>query len=267
MTHPSEQDLVLFVTGDADQMSEIERHVDNCSDCKHDLEEIERLLQATRDLPVPEPDAGFEKRIWDRQRAMLHSEMPTRELDAVALEPAAAEVIRPRFWSMPRLALAGSVAAMLLVAFLAGLYTSPPGTEIVPEDEVGKPGRDRVLLVAVGDHLERTRMVLVELVNAESENGSVDISAQQARAEALLGDNRLYRQSADLSGEREMADLLAEIERVLLEVARGPEEVGEIELAWLRDRIQSRDLLFKVKVIEGRSRWDEGTYLRPMDAL
>ena len=55
--------------------------------------------------------------------------------------------------------------------------------------------RERVLLVAVGDHLERSQMVLIELANAGAHTG-VDISYEQKAAEDLLESNRLYRQTA-----------------------------------------------------------------------
>ena len=131
------------------------------------------------------------------------------------------------------------------------MHSSPPGTEIVPADEA--PSRDRILFVAMGDHLQSARMVLVELVNAE-DGDEVDISAQQARAEALLVDNRLYRQTAQLAGQTAVADVLTDLERVLLEVARTSGQVPAEELDWLRERIAAGDLLFKVNVIEGQAR-------------
>ena len=53
-------------------------------------------------------------------------------------------------------------------------------------------GHDRILLVAVGDHLERSQMVLVELMNA-TPGESLDISSQQQVAEDLVSENRLVQ--------------------------------------------------------------------------
>jgi len=178
------------------------------------------------ELNVPEPDAGFEARIWDRQQRYLR-----QAAQAPAVEPKLAPVIP--FWTLRRMAGVGAVAAMLLVAFMVGLYSAPPGTEIVPQGNA--PSGDRILFVAVGDHLESARMVLVELVNAEDAE-TVDISAQQQRAQTLLANNRLYRQTAQLNGQTAVADVLGDLERVLLEVAR------------------TSGVLFKVSVIEGQAR-------------
>ena len=77
-------------------------------------------------------------------------------------------------------------------------------------------------MVAVGDHLERSQMVLVELVNADTKS-AVDISAEREMAESLLQENRLYRQTAQVSGKTRMATVLEDLERVLMEIAHSPE--------------------------------------------
>ena len=108
--------------------------------------------------------------------------------------------------------------------------------------------RERVLLVAVGDHLERSQMVLVELANAHTRD-ALDISAERQSADELLASNRLYRQTAAQIGETGVADLLDDLERVLAEVANGPSQVSMQDLAAIQQRIEAQGILFKVKII------------------
>lgn len=246
MSHPSDEKLVLYLLGDQDDREQLQPHVSSCDRCRREIDRLRRLLGQVEAAPVPEPDAGFEERIWARQRqALLEDGIAAARAESATVEtPAVA-----RFWNMRRMLLAGALAASLVLAFLAGLYTPRPGAEITPTD--GGPGKDRVLLVALGDHLERTRMVLVELANASDLE---TFRAQQAHARSLIGDNRLYRQTAQLNGQPAVAEVLDEIERVLLEVARSSDEAPADELAWLRQRLADRDLLFKVSVIEGSAR-------------
>jgi hypothetical protein len=106
-----------------------------------------------------------------------------------------------------------------------------------------------VLLVAVGDHLERSSMVLVELANAGTPAaGRLDISYEQKTAEDLLESNRLYRQTAATNGDVATATLLEELERVLLDIAHSPSEVSARQLEELRKQIEDRGILFKVKI-------------------
>ena len=250
MSHPSEQDLVMYRLGNAEDRELLEGHLQECDSCWESLREIEALLAATESLAVPEPAEGFEARVWERQREALQAAGRLRRADLGAVHGGEERVIRPAFWSLRRLVLAGALAASLLLAFLVGLYTPPPGTVAMDPDVLA---RERALLIAVGDHLQRTRMVLVELVNADVDM-PLDVRVQRATANSLIGDSRLYRQTASRAGENAVAELLEELERILLEVARGPDELPARDLAWLRGRIESQDLLFKVSVIEGTAR-------------
>ena len=157
---------------------------------------------------------------------------------------------RTRWWSVSwyRPALAAAAMALLVVgAFLAGHTWQKPARQqmAVMDGNV----RERVLLVAVGDHLERSQMVLVELANAGTPAaGRLDISYEQKTAEDLLESNRLYRQTASTNGDVATAALLEDLERVLLEIAHSPSEVSARQLEELRKQIEDRGILFKVKI-------------------
>jgi hypothetical protein len=109
--------------------------------------------------------------------------------------------------------------------------------------------RERVLLVAVGDHLDRSQMVLAELSNAPDGKGKIDISSEQQIAQDLIDDNRLYRQTARSTGDTAVASVLDDLERVLVEVANSPSEVTPEQFDQLRQEIRDRGLVFKVRVI------------------
>src|SRR5207245_6583062 len=132
------------------------------------------------------------------------------------------ETSRPGWWSGSwslfeprRLGMAGAMAALLVIAFLAGRVSRRP----LETAGLTGPVRERIMLVAVGEHLEQSQMILVELVNNETK-GTVDISEAQHRAEDLVGENRLYRQAALKSGDRAVSSVLDELERVLLDIDR-----------------------------------------------
>ena len=95
--------------------------------------------------------------------------------------------------------------------------------------------RERILLVDLSDHLDRSQMVLVELVSAGGDGG-VDISAERARAEELVADNRLYRQTAVATGDMALATVLDELERVLVDVAASPDATVADDLERVRQR-------------------------------
>jgi len=130
------------------------------------------------------------------------------------------------------------------VAQIAAQIQAPEGSDVNSVSNM----RERVLLVAVGDHLERSQMVLVELANAQTQ-GQLDISAERQAADELLASNRLYRQTALQLGQANVAGVLDELERVLVEVARGPSEVSMAQLAEIQQRIEAQGILFKMKIV------------------
>jgi len=109
--------------------------------------------------------------------------------------------------------------------------------------------RERILLVAVGDHLERSQMMLIEVVNEG--DGSLDLDSTRRRADALLTSNRLYRQSLSGSGEPVLESVLDDRERVLLDITHS-EPDGALE--GIRRRIEENGLLFKVRIIGSQVR-------------
>ena len=117
---------------------------------------------------------------------------------------------------------APALAALLLGAFLAGSLWQRGGAPGDAKNQSNQQIRERILLVAVGDHLERSQMVLAELDNAPDGKGKLDISGERRMAEDLLDDNRLYRQTARTTGDNSMASVLDDLERVLLEIAHSP---------------------------------------------
>ena len=241
MTHPNEQDLVLYFYGDAPKTAALERHFAECTECAAEFAQLRATLSAI-DYPVPERPADYEAQLWSTLRPRLEqSDAPKRSVWAAVLEP--------RRW-----AIAGAVAAVIVLAFLAGRISGPkqPGpTQILSKQTPS--GKDRVLMVAVGDHLDRTEMILVELVNTKTA-GKVDISAERDLAQSLVNENRLYRQTAQRDRDPEIAGVLDQVERVLMDIAHHPDSVPGKELEDLQQRIESQGVLFKVRVIESKVR-------------
>ena len=115
---------------------------------------------------------------------------------------------------------------------------------------------ERVLLVAVGDYLERSQMVLIELTNANPK-GSMDISAEQERAGDLVTETRLYRQTAARTGDTRITGVLDELERVLVDITHAPSKMTPDQLEELRQRLEAEGILFKIRVLGSNVRNQE----------
>jgi hypothetical protein len=251
MTHVEADDLVLYHYGEAPAASAIAGHLRECADCASAYDRLRLVLAAVSEADVPEPDADYGRHLYERLQPRLAARADG-DADAAAAERRVARVLPFARRLRPLLALAATV----VVAFMLGRYTREPEVVTVPG-----PVRERVLLIAVGDHLDRSQMVLAELVHAGG-NGDVDISAERDWAQDLVSANRLYRQAALRAGERQVASVLDDLERVLVEVATSPDSVPFARLEELRERIESQGILFKVRVLGSQVRDRERAMVR-----
>jgi hypothetical protein len=193
-------------------------------------DELERrtIALVTSSLPVPERGDDYGRQVWTRIAPKLAaaSSRRTLSLSFAALRP---------------FALAASVLVLVAGAFFVGRATGRrPNAPLTAEV------RRRILLTAVGDHLERSRMVLLEYVNAGPAEGD---ARERARAQELVGSNRLYRQTAARAGETAVADVLDQLERVLLEISNSPAPSTPEAREVLRRRIESEGVLFKIQIL------------------
>lgn len=105
-----------------------------------------------------------------------------------------------------------------------------------------------ILRIAVADYLERSQSVLMELANADSSR-PLDISRDQERAHDLILENRLYRQTAENDGQAGIANLLDDLERVLLDIEHSPPMIPPEGLKALRRKLGDDGILFKMRVV------------------
>lgn len=237
MNHLSEEQIVLHYYGDAEGTAEIERHLAVCPECRAEFARVQSTLRQIEPVEVPEPSPGFEEKTW----LTLRDRLPEKGGFFRRL------FFPQAFGPHQKWALAGAMAVLLAVAFLAGRFWPRPSQQVAQQPSQVNP--QRVVLVAVGDHLERSQMLLLEIMHND-DTGHIDFSAEQQLARDLLDDNHLYRVSAQQTGDPQVARLLDDLGRVLAEIANGPAEVSSGDLQQVRHTIQSEGLLFKVRVIE-----------------
>jgi len=233
--HLTDDELMLHHYGESEDSARAAAHLDACATCRAAYDAVIGALEAADAEGVPEPAPDYERRVWERLRPRL---------EATRRGARFAGIVR-------RTAAFGALAAALLLAFALGRMSRPPVVQVA--QPISAPARERILLVAVGEHLERSQMVLIELQNAEP-GDSVDISSERQRAADLVPANRLYRSAAQNAGEPGMAGVLDELERVLVEIAASPDAISSQELDGLRRRIEAQGILFKVQVVGSRVR-------------
>jgi hypothetical protein len=238
MTHLTEEELVLHYYREAEAPAGAEAHLRECAECAGRFAALEQVLASVITEPVPERGPEYGAQVWQRIQGQVIAREPQRGFSWSDL-----------FGRRP-LALAGAMVVLLIAAFYAGRL-SPRTPDSTHSAANAEQVRERILVVAVGEHLERSRLVLAELVNSP-DSGTVNLASTQTWAEDLVESNRLYRKTAAQAGDKGLTSVLDELERTLLEVAHSPKELSQSELDLLRKRIESKGILFKLKVVEGQ---------------
>jgi len=264
MTHLTDDDLVLYYYAEGEGLPEAREHLDACPACHEKLDALSHALEAVSASAVPKRDESYGRMVWARLQPQLPDQRVgrwRRRLMASFLAwPRLATPTRAPRRGARRLAVAGGMAVLLVAAFVAGrnwqgsVVPAPAPTQAVANTaSFASADADarRVLLGSASGHLERSAMMLLDVVNRPS-NGTLDMSADQAWAGDLVTANRLYRQTAQRQGELMLADVLGELERVLVEISNSPAQMSAEQFQALRKRIQDRGLILKVRVLESQ---------------
>jgi hypothetical protein len=222
MTHLTEEELLDVYYRDS--RPELTRHAEECAECRSRYAELRNRLDAWREFPVPERAESYGTEVWNRLVPAL--EKPRRKF---------------KFWL-----LAPAVAAMLAIAFGAGVWLEH-GRAVDRERT-----RERVLLMAMSDHLERSQIMLTELLHANP--ASFDVGAEREQARDLLSENRLLRQSALQLGARPQAAVLEDLESVLVSMANTPAKTSPDDTKLLQERVEDGHLLWKVRITSSNAR-------------
>lgn len=229
MSHLTPDELILHYYGESGQATT--QHLAACAQCRAEFAELRQVLSVIRPPQTPARAADYGASVWHNLRPHL----PER----AAAQP---------WWKMPRRwAVVGAMAALLIAAFLAGRFAGRGPAPAPAPTQASTAAPQRVLLVALGDHLDKSEMLLVEVAHASSPD---DLAAERARAGELIASNRLYRQTALRVGDTATVAVLDDLERVLLELAHQPESSTPADLRELRRQIESGGLLFKVRVVQ-----------------
>jgi hypothetical protein len=247
--HPTEEELILHYYGEApaEIRAATEAHLSACRSCTGVWRELSAVLGAVTAVPVPEPDEQFEQRMWLRIRPDLPAAPATRQRTRVVVGALAAALVA---------AVAGSMA-WITSTMQEAAGPVPASASAAP---AGDP-QERVLLTALSEHLSQTEVLLVEVMNAEPA-ASDAWTFERSTADELVASGRLYRQTARRTGELQVANMLDDLEGVLVEVAAAPDTVDRRSVDFLRARIEDDALLFKVRAVASdiRGRQTRMTY-------
>jgi hypothetical protein len=246
MKHLSEEELVERYYGGraaGGTGADPDSHLQECEDCAAALAALESDLAAMPPLHVPERDAGYAERMWARVEA--------------GLPPRHVQEKRPRRLALWR-ALPYAAACAVLVA--GGFYGGRVYEQwqhhkmILVQGKVQPPvaAPQPKVVVVLGDHLDRSERLLVELKHADAESPEL-VNPLRDEARGLLAANRVFRDDAEKEGDPALTEALNHLDRLLTELADQPGGLDAAALTRLRDEMNADGLLFEVRVLRSKN--------------
>jgi hypothetical protein len=240
MNHINEEQLIDYYYGEAESPAAIGEHLEACSECARSYESMRRDLEKIKPEAVPERDRAYGAEVW---RSIRESVRPYEQPRKGA---------RSRWFSLNWSFAAAATACVLLVAaFFAGRQWEHRNGTNMAKLANGEQGRERVVLLVLGDHLDRSERLLIELKHAVPSTEA----PLQAEARDLLSANRLYRESVKQQ-DPALASALDHLERVLIEVSNEPAGLSQAKLDELQKEMNTDGLLFEVRVLRSRVQED-----------
>jgi hypothetical protein len=241
MNHLTEEELVERYYGAAGNAADA--HLKECAQCAAALAVLEIDLSVLRPVHVPERDENYAEQMWARVEAAL----PRRALSQGRLR---------RFSLWGGLAYAAGCAVLVAGGFFVGRVWehrhSAPITAHGTQSPVIAP-QPKVVVVVLGDHLDRSERLLVELKHANADSDNADLAPLPAEARSLLAANRVFRDEAEDEGDPGLTKALDHLDRLLTEIADRPGGFDAAEAAHIRDEMNAEGLLFEVRVLRSKN--------------
>ena len=215
------------------------KHLKTCTECAEAYAALRIDMDEMKFAVPPARDPAYGERVWQSIGPFLP-----------------AYHVRNQSWLDIGLwrGLSYAAFALLLVgAFFAGRLSEhkQAGTMAkstpAPAQERAAPPQQRIVVVVLSDHLDRSERLLVELKHAD-----VGISAPlRDEARSLLAANRVCRQKAK-HDDPALTTALDHLDRLLAELANQPGDLNSASITRLQDEMNADRLLFEVRVLRSR---------------
>lgn len=242
MKHLTEEDLIGQAYGEG--ASGAAEHLDGCAECarsyadfRSDLAEVERLAELDREPPPR--DEAYGEQVW----LSIAGSLP-------AYEP------RRRRWFgigvVRGLSYAAVCALLVAGAFYAGRQWEIRKTPVTAGNRPPQ-AKQPVVLVVLGDHLDRSERLLVELKHVDAGNTEM-VSPLRDEARSLLSANHICRKNAEKAGDPALEGALDHLDHLLTEIADQPGGLDAAAITRIKNEMNADGLLFEVRVLRSRAR-------------
>jgi hypothetical protein len=241
MNHLSEEELIAHAYAE-DGSNAVQQHLQACSECAKAYSSLGADLADMKFAQAPARDAAYGHRVWESIAGSLSAYESRKSW------------FRGGLW--PALSYAAAGIALVVCAFLGGRlwehrHVPTVAQNHAPHEQSVVEPTQRVVVVVLSDHLDRSERLLVELKHADADSGKL-ASPLRDEARSLLPANRICRQNAKHADDQALATALDRLDHLLIELANQPEGLNNQTISRLQEEMNADGLLFEVRVLRSR---------------
>jgi hypothetical protein len=244
MKHLNEEELIEYFYSKGKSAAAIERHLEACAECAKACAALKSDLKEMEFAEAPVRDDAYGERVWRSIAPLLPAYQARKR-----------SWLRGGVWR--GLSYAAACALLVICAFFAGRRwehrqaSTSAGITPAPAPQHAAPPPQRVVVVVLSDHLDRSERLLVELKHADADSEEM-VSPLRDEARSLLAANRICRQNARQDDDTALATALDRLDHLLAELADEPGSLDAAKLARLQSEMSANGLLFEVRVLRSR---------------
>ncbi len=223
-----------------------EGHQAACPDCREEYAGLGRTLRLMDKRERPDPGPEFWDGYWDRLSRRLVWETADTEARLSLLER-----LRRSFARLPRWSLqaAGALALLLIGIYIGSRLIGPTGRLPVTTAAGRQGAAPTAAVVQAGDFLERSKVLLLGLVNydpATEDAYAFDLPGKKAASRRLVAEAPAIRQGLDGPGQRRLRDLVADLEVIMMQIANleSGQDLEGVEM--IKQGVDQKGLFLKI---------------------
>lgn len=239
MKHYTDEELVERYYSSSETGNPGAGHLEECPECSTALAALEIDLAVMRPVDVPERGENYGEQMWARVEASLPPRSSRR---------------RPRVALWRGLGYAAGCAALVAASFYGGRAYEhwQHRTTEAQRRRPAAPAQPKVVVVVLGDHLDRSERLLVELKHADPDSPEL-VKPLTDEARGLLAANRVFRDEAQRDGDAALTLALNHLDQVLTEIANRPGGLDAAALDRVKNEMNADGLLFEVRVLRSKN--------------
>lgn len=223
-----------------------EGHLAACRDCREEYAGLGRTLRLMDKRERPDPGPEFWDGYWDRLSKRI-----VWETAGEGSRPSLLDKLRRPFARLPRWAFqaAGALALLLVGILIGSRLIGPSGRPGLSAAAARPAAAPSAAVVQAGDFLERSKVLLLGLVNydpATEDAYAFDLPGKKAASRRLAADAPAIRQGLSGPGQRRLRDLVADLEVIMMQIANleSGQDLDGVEM--IKQGVDRKGLFLKI---------------------